>query len=298
MQANSPLHSARRAESPHSLSIFLLDSHRLSSTIPPKKSKVEQQTYDLRIPTDRLSLQGRIMRLQFIVCKVMQREAYFCAARSPNAIDVVLMEQGLHDEPDRLRREVHKALQTTRDIQNRPYDATLLGYGLCSNGIVGLSAEIPVVVPRGHDCITLLLGSAGKYKDYFDSHRGVYWYSPGWIESGKQPSKERYENLLEEYRQKYGDDNAKYLMEVEQTWIKEYNWATYIDWGLVDAAKYTQYTKDCADFLGWDYDELKGDPSLMQKLVDGRWSHEEFLVVKPGQKIAEDLTNEGIIRAD
>ena len=73
------------------------------------------------------------MRLQFIVCKVMQMEAYFCAARSKNVVDIVLMPQGLHDEPDKLREEVQKALNNTHDIQGRPYDASLLGYGLCSN---------------------------------------------------------------------------------------------------------------------------------------------------------------------
>ncbi|MBN2138510.1 MAG: DUF1638 domain-containing protein [Sedimentisphaerales bacterium] len=237
------------------------------------------------------------MRLRFIVCKVMQREAYYCSSRTKNIVDVHLMEQGLHDEPDRLRIEVQEALDTTRDIQGRPYDAALLGYGLCSNGIVGLSAEIPIVVPRGHDCITLLLGSKEKYKEYFDSHRGVYWYSPGWIESGKQPSKERYDNLSAEYKEKYGEDNAAYLMEVEQTWMKEYNWATYIDWGLVDSTPYKEYTKACAKFLNWEYDELKGDCGLMQRMVDGQWSEEEFLIVGPGKKIGEDLTNEGIIKS-
>jgi hypothetical protein len=238
------------------------------------------------------------MRLQFITCKVMQREAYYCAAHSKNVVDVVLMEQGLHDEPERLRAEVQKALDNTYDIQGRPYDASLLGYGLCSNGIVGLSAEIPIVVPRGHDCITLLLGSKDRYKEYFDSHRGVYWYSPGWIESGKQPSKERYEKLLEEYKEKYGDDNAQYLMEVEQSWIKEYNWATFIDWELTDSDGYKNYTKNCAEFLHWNYDELKGSPTLMQKLIDGDWHESEFLVVKPGRKITEDLTNDGIMKAE
>ena len=105
-------------------------------------------------------------RFQFIVCKVMQREAYFCAAKSKNIVDVVLMDQGLHNEPDKLRAEVQKALDKTTDIQGRPYDASLLGYGLCSNGIVGLSAKIPIVVPRGHDCVTLLLGSKEKYREY------------------------------------------------------------------------------------------------------------------------------------
>ena len=238
------------------------------------------------------------MRLQFITCKVLQREAYYCAARSKNVVDVVLMEQGLHDEPDRLRTEVRKALENTHDIQKRPYDASLLGYGLCSNGIVGLSAEIPVVVPRGHDCITLLLGSKDKYQEYFDSHRGVYWYSPGWIESGKQPGKERYEKLLEEYKEKYGDDNAQYLMEVEQNWMKEYSWATFIDWGFTDSGEYKNYTKRCAEYLHWNYEELTGSPTLMQKLIDGDWHDSEFLVVKPGQKIGEDLTNEGIMKAE
>jgi len=228
----------------------------------------------------------------------MQREAYFCAARSKNVVDIVLMEQGLHDEPEKLRSEVQKALDNTCDIQGRPYDASLLGYGLCSNGIVGLSAKIPIVAPRGHDCITLLLGSKDKYQEYFDSHRGVYWYSPGWIESGKQPSEERYEKMLKEYKEKYGDDNAQYLMEVEQKWIKEYDWATYIDWGFVDSDEYKNYTKRCAEFLHWNYDELKGSPVLMKKLVDGHWHDSEFLVVKPGQKISEDLTNDGIIKAE
>ena len=228
----------------------------------------------------------------------MQREAYYCAARSKNVVDVVLMEQGLHNEPDRLRTEVQKALENTHDIQGRSYDASLLGYGLCSNGIVGLSAKIPVVVPRGHDCITLLLGSKDKYQEYFNSHRGVYWYSPGWIESDEQPSKERYERLLKEYKEKYGDDNAQYLMEVEQNWIKEYDWATFIDWGLTDSSEYKNYTKSCAEFLHWNYEELKGSPALMQKLIDGDWQESEFLVVKPGQKIGEDLTNDGIMKAE
>jgi hypothetical protein len=154
------------------------------------------------------------------------------------------------------------------------------------------------LVPRGHDCVTLLLGSKDKYQEYFDSHRGVYWYSAGWIESGKQPGKERYEKTLKEYQEKYGHDNAQYLMEMEQGWIKQYNWATYIDWDFTNSNEYSEYTKRCAEFLNWNYDQIKGDPALMQKFVDGDWDESEFLVVEPGRKIKENLTDKGIIKAE
>ena len=155
------------------------------------------------------------------------------------------MPQGLNQEPDKLRSQVQNALDRTEDSKGRTYDASLLGYGLCSNGIVGLSAKIPFVVPRGHDCVTLLLGSKEKYRQYFDTHKGIYWYSPGWIKTGGQPGKERYERTLKDYRQKYGPDNAKFLMETEQNWMAEYSWATYIDWGVADAERDKQYTKQC-----------------------------------------------------
>jgi hypothetical protein len=87
-------------------------------------------------------------------------------------------------------------------------------------------------------------------------------------------------------------------MEVEQTWIKEYQWAVYVDWGLFNSEAYKSYTKRCAQFLGWRYDELKGDSGLLQRFVDGLWSEKEFLIVPPGRRIAEDVTAEGIIKAE
>lgn len=240
------------------------------------------------------------MRLKLVVCKVMQREAYVCASRCPNSVDIVLMPQGLHDRPERLRAEVQKELDRTADAGGKPYDAILLGYGLCSNGISGLRSHLPVVVARGHDCMTLLLGSRRTYQNYFDRHKGIYWYSVGWIEqcNDLMPGKDRYEKKLAEYTQKYGEDNARYLMETEQTWIREYRRAVFIDWGLPGTEAARSYTRQCADYLNWEYDEIQGDPALLQRLLDGDWPYDDFLVVEPGHVIRDDLTEPHLMKAE
>jgi hypothetical protein len=236
------------------------------------------------------------MKLKFIVCKAVQKEAYWVAAHSVNMVDIVLMPQGLHNTPDKLRAEVQSELDKTCDVQGDSYDAVLLGYGLCGNGCVGLKATIKTVIPRAHDCITLLLGSRHTYQQYLDGHRGVYWYSDGWISTDTMPGKERVERLLAEYTEKYGADNAQYLLEMEQAWLKEYSWAVYVDWHLADSERQQQYTRDCATYLNWNYDYVVGSSALMQRLVDGKWD-DEFLVIPPGSTIAEDLTNPGMMKA-
>jgi len=240
------------------------------------------------------------MRYKFVTCKVMQREAYLCASGAKNIIDIVLMPQGLHDTPDILRSEVQNELDTTVDASGKPYDAILLGYCLCSNGITGLYSDIPVVVARGHDCMTLLLGSRHRYQDYFDTHKGIYWYSIGWIEQCNvpMPGKERFETILAQYTEKYGQDNAQYLMEMEQNWIKEYQRAVFIDWNLPGSDQAKAYTQECAAYLGWEYDEIEGSDELMKQLIEGDWNDEDFLIVHPGQTIRDDLTEPHIMKTE
>ncbi|MGI6037304.1 MAG: DUF1638 domain-containing protein [Limnochordia bacterium] len=238
------------------------------------------------------------MRLKLIACEVLFREFSHYAALAEHPIDVDFLPQGLHQEPERLRRTVQEAIDKTEarhgtregdfHLPRRiEYDGIILGYGLCSNGIIGLtSRKIPLIIPRGHDCITLLLGSKERYQEYFNSHRGVYWYSAGWIERTIPPGRERYEHLFQNYVEKYGEDNAAYLMEMEQNWFKEYAWATYIDWGFPQSDSYRRVTQEAAQFLGWNYDELPGDPSLIAKLVNGQWDADLFLRVEPGQTVS------------
>lgn len=222
-------------------------------------------------------------RYHLIACQVLWRELCYYASLSEGFFTFRFLEQGLHNTPEQLKERLQAAVD---EADASACDAVLLGYGLCSNGLAGISAgKHRLVVPKAHDCITFFLGSKERYRDYFDAHPGTYWYTPGWIECSLQPGKDRYDLLLRQYVEKYGEENGQYLMEMEQGWLKEYSNAAYVDLGVGDARRHKDYTRECAQWLGWRNDELQGDPRLVVDFLGGRWDPERFLVVEPGQKI-------------
>lgn len=227
-------------------------------------------------------------RLHVIACHVLWREFCHFASLAPSVCTFDFLPQGLHTTPQLLREQLQAAIDRT----THPCDAIVLGYGLCCNGLDGITARhVPLVAVRAHDCITFLLGSKERYRAYFDAHPGTYWFSPGWIETSSMPSPERLEQLLTEYTEKFGSENAGYLIEVEHAWMKQYSNAAYVDLGFLDSQPYREFTRRCAAAFGWHYDELHGDPSLIQKLLAGNWNPEDFLIVPPGHTIQPSHTD-------
>lgn len=239
--------------------------------------------------------EAKRMRLKIISCDVLFREVCLCAAHSRNILDLDFLPKGLHDNPDIMRTEIQKKIDETKN----GYDALLLGYALCSNGIVGVKArEIPLVIPRAHDCITLFLGSRDRYIKYFNDHPGTYYYTSGWFErSGMKVVDRSVEDglglgkLYEEYVKKYGEDNAKFLMEFENSWLKNYSRVTFIDIDFVKFLNYNEEAKKIAEQRNWNYDELSGDISLIKKLIDGEWNEDEFMIVQPEEEIIATYDN-------
>jgi hypothetical protein len=123
------------------------------------------------------------MRLKLLACEIVYRELCAAVSRSVNQVDAEFLPKGLHDVGQAgMSSRLQEALGR---VDESRYDAVLLGYALCSNGLVGLAARsVPLVVPRAHDCITLFLGSKERYLEYFQNHPGVYFKTSGWIERG------------------------------------------------------------------------------------------------------------------
>jgi hypothetical protein len=237
------------------------------------------------------------MRLKVISCEVLFREIAQLAARSPNQVDLEFLPKGLHDMRSVKMRD---RLQETLDaVDATKYDAVVFGYALCGNGLVGLTARsLPVVLPRAHDCITFFMGSRRRYNDYFIQNPGVYFKTTGWIERGNSGGQQLFGDSLEYDRlvEKYGEDNAQYLMRELHAYKKTYHQFTYIDMGLDPEDQFVQITRQEAQSRGWRFEKIDGDISLLKKLIDGEWD-DDFLVVPPGSHIVA-THDEEIIRAE
>jgi hypothetical protein len=244
------------------------------------------------------------MRLKVIACEIVFREICAAAARSINQIDVEFLPKGLHDIGQagmsaRLREAI-AAVDTSQ------YDAILLGYALCSYGVLGLaSTQIPLVIPRGHDCITLFLGSKERYLDYFRKNTGVYFKTTGWIERGEglrqyaQDSIAHQSGMTQTYDDlvaKYGEDNAKFLYEQLCNMTRNYGKFTFIEMGIEPDDRFERRTQEEAARRGWKCEKIAGDMSLLQTLLDGPWDDDRFLVVQPGEKV-EVSYDENVVKA-
>jgi hypothetical protein len=232
-----------------------------------------------------------IRHFRMIACEVSQREVCAAAARSRNVIDVDFLPKGLHDIGSaRMAACLQEAIAAR---SGKDHEAILLWYGLCNNGLCGIRAPIPLAVPRAHDCITLLLGSRGRFAEYFEANPGTYFKSPGWIERDTDPNDNPASitarlKLSRDYRElaeRYGEDNAEFLAPVIADWFKHYHKLAFINTGVGDVENYRSRARSFASEKKWEYEELEGDSGLLDRMLSGDWSAEDFLVVPPGQTI-------------
>jgi hypothetical protein len=230
------------------------------------------------------------MRVSVIACEILFRELCRAAAESPLVIDLQFIRKGLHDDPDALRLTLQERIDAL-DLSDR--SAVVLGYGLCSNGTAGLKArEVPLVIPRVHDCISLFLGSKERYAEFFAQRPGTYYYTSGWLERGgdkvPQPPQKGgglMDTAFEELVARYGEDNARFLMEFQTQWRANYSHACYVRMPLSHREEYRHEVEKIAKENGWEYMEVEGDDRLIRKLAYGEWDEQEFLVVQPGQVV-------------
>jgi hypothetical protein len=234
------------------------------------------------------------MKLRVISCNVMNHELRYCASRSPNNIDIDFLHQGLHEFPGRLNSSVLEAL---RAVDENSCDYILLNYGLCGNGTLEVSHDrLPIIMHNVQDCIPLILGDEEVHRNYIHVHPGTFWFSVGWIEGFPLPGSPDYQQKYAEFYEKTIDESKRDV--IESVLMENYTHLTYVQWSELGEGvnrRGREYTRESVRSLNQRlgmalvYDQVTGNPSRLQRFVDGEWEGDDFLVIEPGKLLQFDL---------
>jgi hypothetical protein len=237
-----------------------------------------------------------------IVCDVMKQDLEkIVKNKKIENLDFIFMEQHLHDTPDIMRQK----LQDKVNNINSDYEKIILGYGLCSNGVVELISKThEIIIPKVDDCISLFLGSKEKYLELFSKDPATYYLCKGWIEYGGDPyrgyllwtgkedmipkdwmrGKERYGS------KRYDENTARFLV---ADMLKNYKKIVLINNDDIEEI-HREYIDEMISFLnevlGREIilEEVKGSSKLMEKMALCDIDEKNFLRFKPGQKILQE----------
>lgn len=195
-------------------------------------------------------------------------------------MEFIFLEQNLHRFPDKMPAILQQHINKV--AERNDVSKIILGYGLCSNGVVGLKApKQGLIIPKVHDCITFFLGSKKAYETCFQSNPGTYYLTKSWIDAKKDPL-----GLMEnEYTARVGRMDAEWAIKEE---IKNYTHIAYVATKGNDPEKYRERAKENAAFFSKKFIEIKGPGDFILKILHGPHSSNDFITVQPGQTVNQN----------
>jgi hypothetical protein len=215
--------------------------------------------------------QVNLERCKLIACAAIIEEM---SPFIPTRMSYEVLDFGLHTNPKSLK----KALQNAINSSAPDIETILLGYGLCSQAVVGLrSGSRTLIIPRLDDCIAIFLGSAAEYQKQYRSEPGTYYLTKGWIESSETPFSE-YDILVK----RYGEQIAQRI--INQI-LKNYTRLAFINTGNDKLEYYREHARSMAERFNLRYEEIQGSDAIIKKMLYGPWN-DEFVIIPPGKIIS------------
>ncbi|UCD77587.1 MAG: DUF1638 domain-containing protein [Desulfobacterales bacterium] len=218
-------------------------------------------------------------RVTIVACRVMEPE-FEAVRKNHENVEILYLDQGLHRTPQKMAAQVQSLVDQAAETADR----IVLGYGLCSNGIVGVEArQQGLIVPRCHDCIAFFLGSPKAYLDDFNSRPGTYYLTPGWIAERKDPLS----IIRKEYEPRFGRETAEWVKREE---LKHYTHLVLINTGVAEVEPLRKIARENARFFNMQYVEIEGDSlEYFYKLVKGPYNSDEFIHLSPGDVVTQEM---------
>jgi hypothetical protein len=217
-------------------------------------------------------------RIVVVACRVMEPELEWVCQGKDN-VEIRYLDQGLHRTPQDMPGLVQEQIDQAATYAQR----IILGYGLCSNGIVGITArQQGLIVPKCHDCIALFLGSPALYKKVFEAKPGTYYLTPGWVAEKKDPL-----GIVEDdYTHRVGRETAFWVMEEE---LKHYSHIALINNGVTDIGPLRARAVENTEIFKKEYKEIQGSIAYFKKIIQGPYAEEEFIFVENSSEITQEM---------
>lgn len=212
-----------------------------------------------------------------IACGVLRPELDYLLRNRDAGVQVTYLEQSMHRTPHLMPEQVQESV----DRASQWAAQIVLGYGLCSNGIMGVRApEQGLVTTKAHDCVALFLGSIGEYNRLSRSNPGSYYLTRGWILERKDPLGQ----LENEYVPRMGREMAEWGAKEE---LRHYSHFVLIDTGVGDLEALRERAMENARFFGKEYMEVRGDLSYLERILFGPYDGRSFYLLEPGDTVQQ-----------
>lgn len=232
---------------------------------------------------------GEKQNIYVIACGVLAQDILNVAKNKNLHIKTKFLPGGLHNRPEELRQRVQHAID--KKANDLSLDRIIIGYGLCGRGTVDIQARrVPLVIPKVHDCIALFLGSNQAYREEFQRFPGTFYISGGWYHENIASRPLCSEKIwvgdksieTSDIKKKFGKKGGRSIIDFFTAWHKNYQRAAFIDTGLNEASIHEDHAKRMARKYGWKFERLKGNLSLLTRLLISREPSDDIIVVPPG----------------
>jgi N-methylhydantoinase A/oxoprolinase/acetone carboxylase beta subunit len=238
-----------------------------------------------------------------IACAVLAVDMKQVAENMGRELSFQFLEAGLHNNPDKLKTKLQAAIDKVS--AKRDADRIIIGYGICGKGTIGIQArQIPLIIPKVHDCIALFLGGDNAYKSQFEKYPGTYYLSAGWCKEESEYMSHLNQRTwfgsqeleFENIEKVHGTKAAQTTFDFLNTWQQNYQRVAYIETGAGNSQKDESYARKIAQEYQWKYEKIKGNQGFIKRMltteastgVSSEKSGDEILVVPPEHVIGFD----------
>lgn len=214
------------------------------------------------------------MTKKLICCDVFKEE--IMSMQLPPDIEPQFISMGLHLHPVKLHEEIRAAVERAAGCS-----LIILGFGLCGGSLKGIEAPgCPMVIPRVHDCIPVLLGSKDKFRALQLEDKRTFYFSGGWVEGDRM--------IIREHERSVNKFGPKRALRILNILFENYNRLMYIHTGHPRDLETLDKTRGLADILQFPCLETRGFHDYLKKLIHGPWDVEQFLTVPANGSIDEE----------